>query len=72
MIKYYSRSLTDVHHLYKFDDSTNKFYWMDHCWTGKGQWVLRSEPVPGIIEITEERAMFLSKGTLHTASEAEE
>lgn len=67
MKKYYSRSLTDLHHLYEYDDETNKFYWMDHCWTGEGKWVLRSEPIPGIEEISEERAMIVSKGTLHTA-----
>lgn len=68
MIKYYSRSLDDVHHLYKADEETGDFYWMDHCWTGKGVWVYRDEPVPGIVEITEERAMEISIGTLHSAS----
>ena len=67
MIKFYSRSLHDVHHLYKYDDQTSKFYWMDHCWTGKGVWVLRDTPVPGIVEISEERAMQISMGTLHSA-----
>ena len=67
MIKYYSRSLTDLHHLYKYDDETKKFYWMDHCWTGKGEWVLRDTPIPGIVEIPEVHAMKISKGTLYTA-----
>ena len=71
MKKYYSRSLTDVHHLYEYDE-TKKFYWMDHCWTGKGEWVLRNEPIPGIVEISEERAMVVSKGTLHTAPHYDE
>ena len=67
MYKYYSRSLSDIAHLYKYDEESKKFYWMDHCWTGQGEWVLRAEPVPGIVEITEERAMIISRGTLHTA-----
>lgn len=67
MTKYYSRSLTDLAHLYKYEEETGKFYWMDHCWTGKGQWVLRSEPLPGIVEISESHAMRLSLGTLYTA-----
>jgi len=69
MTKYYSRSLTDNHHLYKYNEETGKFYWMDHCWTGEGEWVYRSEPISNIIEITEERAMVISKGTLYTALE---
>ena len=69
MVKYYSRSLSDVHHLYKYDEETGKFYWMDHCWTGRGEWVLRSEPILDTIEITEERAMEISRGTLYTAPE---
>lgn len=71
MIKYYSRSLTDMQHLYKYDDITGKFYWMDHCWTGKGEWVLRDTPVPSIIEISEEHAMKISVGTLYTAPHCE-
>lgn len=67
MFKYYSRSLSDIHHLYKYDNETKKFYWMDHCWTGNGQWVLRDEPVPGIVRISEKRAMKISLGTLYTA-----
>ena len=67
MVHYYSRSETDTNHLYRYDDETEKFYWMDHCWTGCGEWVLRDCPVPGIVEISEERAMQISKGTLYTA-----
>ncbi len=67
MVHYYSRSKTDIHHLYRYDDETDKFYWMDHCWTGEGVWVLRDCPVPDIVEISEERAMQISKGTLYTA-----
>ena len=67
MKKYYSRDYDDTNHLYQYDDETKKFYWMDHCWTGHGVWVLRDEPVPGIVEISEERAMLISKGTIHTA-----
>lgn len=67
MIKYYSRSLSDDHHLYKYDEETQKFYWMDHCWTRQGEWVLRDTPIAGIVEISEERAMQISKGTLYTA-----
>ena len=67
MIKYYSRGIDDRHHLYKYDDETNRFYWMDHCWTGEGEWILRDTPVPDIVEISEERAMFILKGTLYTA-----
>ena len=58
MIKYYSRSLTDIAHLYKYDEESKEFYWMDHCWTGQGEWVLRDEPVPGIVEITEDTVFF--------------
>ena len=71
MIRYYSRSLTDRNHLYKFDDITKKFYWMDHCWTGYGEWVLRDCPILEIVEIGEEYAMEISKGALHTAKEVE-
>lgn len=67
MKKYFSRSLTDLHHLYEYDEETKKFYWMDHCWTGSGEWILREEPLSGIVEISEERAMVISKGTLKTA-----
>ena len=52
---------------YRYDNETNKFYWMDHCWTGYGEWVLRDCPVPGIVEISEDQAMRISKGTLFTA-----
>ena len=72
MIKYYSRSLSDDQHLYKYDKITHKFYWMDHCWTGQGVWVLRDSPVPGIVEISEERAMQISMGTLYTAPHFDE
>ena len=34
--KYYSRSSNDVHNLYKYNEETKEFYWMDHCWTGEG------------------------------------
>ena len=71
MITYFSRSNTDDMHLYKYDDETKKFYWMDHCWTGKGQWVLRDEPLLGIVEISEKRAMIVSKGTMYTAQHIE-
>lgn len=64
-IKYYSRSFYDDRHLYKIVNK--KFYWMDHCWTGQGEWVLRDTPLDGIVEISEERAMQISKGTLYTA-----
>ena len=67
MVKYYSRSLDDPHHLYKYDDETDCFYWMDHCWTGNGEWVYRDTPVTGIVEISEERAMEISKGTIFSA-----
>ena len=66
--KYYSRDLDDHHHLYKYNEQTKEFYWMDHCWTGKGEWVLRDEyPAFDIVEISEERAQKISKGTLYTA-----
>ena len=68
MIQYYSRSLTDTMHLYKYDDISGKFYWMDHCWTGCGEWVLRHTPVPDIVKITEERAYDISKGALYSAN----
>ena len=71
MYKYYSRSPNDVHHLYRYDEETGKFYWMDHCWTGEGEWVLRDEPIRGLVEISEEHAMKISKGTLFTAKEYE-
>lgn len=64
---YFSRSLDDTSHLYKYVRTTKEFYWMDHCWTGEGEWVLREEPYPNIVEITEERAMKISLGTLYTA-----
>ena len=67
MIRYYSRSMTDKIHLYKYDDKTGRFYWMDHCWTGVGEWVHRESAIPDIIEISEERAMEISMGTLYTA-----
>ena len=67
MKKYYSRSLTDNSHLYEYDDETKTFYWMDHCWTGEGTWVLRDTPAPRIVEISRERAIAISKGTLFTA-----
>jgi len=67
MIRYYSRSTTDKGHLYKYDDETNLFYWMDHCWTGEGQWVLGEKPTFDIVEITEDQAMRISLGTLYTA-----
>lgn len=67
-IKYYSRSLDDTTHLYKYNTITKEFYWMDHCWTGEGEWVLREEfPVFDIVEISVERAMEISKGTVFTA-----
>ena len=66
-VLYFSRSLDDTRHLYKYVRETKKFYWMDHCWLGESPWILRSEPVPNIVEITEERAMELSAGTLYTA-----
>lgn len=67
MPKYYSRSEFDDMHLYKVMEGSKKFYWMDHCWTGQGQWVLRDSPVKDIVEISEERAMEISRGTLYTA-----
>lgn len=67
MLHFYSRSENDTNHLYRYDDETHQFYWMNHCWTGKGEWVLRDEPVPGIVEISESRAMDISIGTLYTA-----
>jgi hypothetical protein len=67
MIKYYSRDHSDTRHLYKYDDKTKRFYWMDHAWTGEGEWVYRDEPLKGIVEISEERAMLISVGTLYTA-----
>ena len=67
MIHFYSRSLTDDNHLYMQDDATGEFYWMDHCWTGLGSWCWRDCPVPDIVEITEERAMEISKGTVYSA-----
>ena len=70
-IIYYSRTRWDTMHLYKYNTETGQFFWMDHCWTGEGQWVLRSEPYPNIVEISEERAMEISMGTLYTAPEFE-
>ena len=68
--KYYSRSIDDSQHLYKYNEEEGVFYWMDHCWTGAGQWVKRTEmPSFDIVEITEERAMEISKGTLYSASQ---
>jgi len=66
--KYYSRSMDDTSHLYKYNAEKDIFYWMDHCWTGKGQWVLRDEyPSFEIVEIGEDRAQEISKGKLFTA-----
>ena len=67
--KYYTRRPDDALHLYKYNETTGEFYWMDHCWTGKGDWVLRSEPLPFdiLVEITEESAQKISRGTLYTA-----
>ena len=71
--KYYSRSLDDIHHLYKYNDTENEFYIMDHCWTGEGEWVLRKEfPSFHIVEISEERAQEISKGTIYTAPHVNE
>ena len=67
MIKYYSRDLEDIGHLYKYDDEAKKFYYMDHCWTGQGIWYEREGPFPPefeIVEISEERAFEISKGKL--------
>ncbi len=66
--KYYTRFIGDTNHLYKYNEITKEFYWMDHCWTGKGEWVLRNEyPQFNIVEISEEQAQIISKGTLYTA-----
>ncbi len=66
--KYYSRDMDDTHHLYKYNEETGLFFWMDHCWTGKGEWVLREDyPLFDIVEISEERAQEISKGTIYTA-----
>lgn len=66
-ITYYSRSKDDMMHLYKYDSDTNKFYYMDHCWTGMGKWYERDGPFPpefDIVEISKERATEISKDTL--------
>ena len=65
MIRYYSRSQDDVHHLYKYDGETNKFYYMDHCWTGQGIWYERDFPSFDIVEIDEQRALEITKGNLY-------
>ena len=65
MVKYYSRSNNDNSHLYKLDESNGSFFYMDHCWTGKGIWCEREYPPAfEIVEITEERATEISKGNL--------
>ena len=69
-IKYYSRSLDDNSHLYKLDTETGKFYYMDHCWTGRGVWYERDGGFPPefeIIEISKERARTISKDNLGEA-----
>ena len=66
-IKYYSRSLTDNTHLYKYDTETHEFFYMEHCWTGVGEWVKRKGAFPPeyeIVQITEQRAKEISKGVL--------
>lgn len=65
--KYYSRSSNDVHHLYKYNEETKEFYWMDHCWTGEGEWVRGDYPKFLIVEICEDRAQIISKDALFTA-----
>ena len=68
MIKYFSRSKSDNMHLYRYNDKTNEFYWMDHCWTGQGQWVQGQWPPKFVIvEISEKRAQEISKGIIYTA-----
>ncbi len=65
MIHYYSRSKDDLGHLYKFDDETKAFYYMDHCWTGEGVWCGRSYPPAfGIVEISYEEALSRCKGNI--------
>lgn len=65
MIKYFSRSSDDSSHLYKLDESTGSFFYMDHCWTGKGIWYEREYPPAfEIIEISEVRANEIAKGNL--------
>lgn len=64
MVKYFSRSLDDEMHLYKLDEN-DKFYYMDHCWTGEGIWYERDYPPAfDIVEISAERATIISKGNL--------
>lgn len=66
-IKYYSRSLTDNTHLYKYDTETHESFYMDHCWAGVGEWVKRKGAFPPeyeIVQITEQRVKEISKGVL--------
>ena len=28
---------SEITEVYVADDETNEFFWMDHCWTGKGE-----------------------------------
>lgn len=70
IIKYYSRSKDDNSHLYKYDTESGKFYYMDHCWTGKGIWYERDGGFPPefeIVEISKERARTISKDNLDGA-----
>ena len=65
MNTFFSRTKDDSLHLYKLNNSTRKFYYMDHCWTGKGIWYEREyPPVFEIVEISEERALEIAKGNL--------
>ena len=65
--KYFSRSEDDCAHLYKYDVTTGKFYYMDHCWTGEGVWYEREGGFPPefeIVEISEKRARAISINNL--------
>ena len=68
MIKYYSRAIDDNTHLYKYDDETGTFYYMDHCWTGEGQWYRREGSFPpefSVVEISLNRALEICKGNIY-------
>ena len=63
-IIYFSRSHADAQHLYKYDTETGLFYYMDHCWTGKGSWYESEFPSFDIVQITERSARGISKDNL--------
>ena len=71
-VVYFSRSLGDNSHLYKYEVESGRFYYMDHCWTGVGDWVERDLPKFKVVEITEERARAVSKNNLQGGRQVNE